>query len=242
MGSQNVEQGNVEFEIDFAAMIRLLFRNLKWILAAALVVAVLAGVYALIDDTTADEPTYHATASVYTMPTIVSTEEGSFLSWETYCLADFLELATSRVVLESAIETASLDTTYEDLLAVLTAGYKTDTSIMDVTVLAKDATFAVEASNAIANALSDYIALLLNAQSPEVIEFATEERVILTAAEFEEAATAEVRLYVILGASVGFCLMAGFFVLCYAIDPNYRTLGDTKKCIARVAAALKDPE
>lgn len=158
---------NDAIEIDLYELFRAYIDNIKYILIAFLVGAVLLfGVsYFVID------PTYQSTAKMY----VVSSSGSSYIDISDLNLgdqltADYESLIVGRPVLSQVIDNLKLKMSENDLKGMLTITNPSDTRIIEITATSKDPREAGRIANEVMNVAIDYLPETMDTVSPNVAE------------------------------------------------------------------------
>lgn len=155
-----------EYEIDLLELLYRLLEKAKWIAAAAIVGAVLAGLITAFAIT----PLYEATAKLYVMNSDDAAINLSDLQIGTYLTADYQEVFNNWHVHERVIERLSLPYNYDEITDMLTVTNPKDTRVLYITVRAEDAQLAKQIADAYASVAREFIAATMDAKEPNLFE------------------------------------------------------------------------
>lgn len=143
-----------------------LIEKMKWIIAAALIGALLAGVYTVFGIT----PMYTATSKLYVMNANDAAINLSDLQIGTYLASDYKEVFKIWHVHEMVIEKLGLPYSYEQLSGMLTITNPSDTRILYITVSSPDPDEAKSIADTYAQVSKEFIAKSMESEEPNVIE------------------------------------------------------------------------
>jgi capsular polysaccharide biosynthesis protein len=187
-----------------------------WILLLSLAVgALLAGLYTKFFVT----PQYQASSELYIWSKTTSITSLTDLQIGSQLTEDFQILATSRPVVEQVIENLGLDTTYEELVNIVTVS-DLGTRILKITVTHPDPQLAADISNEMAEALRDRVAEVTNSDRPTTVENA----VVPT-----KKSSPSMSKNVAIGGLLGLILSGGIIVLLYLMDDTIKTNEDVER-------------
>ena len=166
----NEQMKDGEIEIDLMEIFRVLLKNV-WVLILCLILgASLAfGATKLLVT-----PKYQASAMIY----ILSKSDGktgvssySDVQIGQQLIQDFETLATTRTVVENVISELELDTTYEQLVSMITISDPSNT-ILKITVENEDPVLAKDIANAMSDATATHIAEVMVTDKPTTVDVA----------------------------------------------------------------------
>lgn len=208
-------ENNDEIEIDLREVFHVLWRKL-WALILFLVVgACIAGAATMLMT-----PQYQATSTIYMFSKETDLSSLTSLQIGSQLTADYEKLATSRPVVEKVIQQLGLDMTYEDFVSMIQINNPTDTHMLTVTVTSTDPQQAANISNTLANALSDRVEEVIDTDRPNMVE----EAVVP-----QNASSPSLKKNVVIGAVLGFVLVAAVILVQYFLDDTIQTEEDVTK-------------
>lgn len=159
-----------EIEFDLRALFGAIRKNIVVIIlaaAAAAIISYLATVLFII-------PTYDSTTKIYVLNTQdnnASTVTYSDLQSSTQLTKDYMELVTTRPVLEEVISSLNLDNiTYEQLKKKITVSTATDGRIISITATDNDPQMAKSIADEVRNSVSAQIMQVMNVEAVNVVE------------------------------------------------------------------------
>lgn len=218
MEKTDLAQLSVEHDedvIDLREVFHVLWRKL-WALILFLVVgACIAGAI-----TMTITPQYQATATLYMFSKETDLSSLTSLQIGAQLTADYEKLATSRPVVNKVIQQLNLDMTYSQLAGMIQINNPTDTHMLTVTVTSTDPQQAADISNTLANALSDRVEEVIDADRPNTVE----EAVVP-----QNASSPNLKKNVMIGALAGFVLAAAVILIHYFLDDTIQTEEDVTK-------------
>ena len=215
----NQQKTNVN-EIDLLALCRALLK--KW---QMLVLVALCGAVLMLNYTEfLVKPTYTSTTKVYIM-TKYNSEQSSVttsdLSISAQFTEDYMDLVKSRTVIEGVISTLDLNYSYEKLAGNVSASATSNSSrILNISVVDTDPKLAMEIANEIREMVSAQITETTGADAVNVVEYAN-----LPTSKTSPSLMKNC----IIGALVGFVIMAAIIVVEYLMDDSIKTVDDVEK-------------
>lgn len=205
-----------EYEIDLLELLYRLIEKAKWIAAAAILGAVLAGLFTAFAVT----PLYEATAKLYVMNSDDAAINLSDLQIGTYLTADYREVFNNWHVHERVIERLGLSYSYEEIADMIKITNPSDTRVLYITVTAEDAQMAKQIADAYASVAREFIAATMDTREPNLFEEA-----LLPSYPASPSMTKNVLLGLIACAGVA-CLV---IVVQFLLDDRIRTSDDLEK-------------
>ena len=218
-----------EITIDLKEIWFLFLNKLKWILVAALVGAVLMGLFSVF----VQGPSYQSTSKMY----IVSSSSDSLvnlseLQLSTNLTADYKALVTSRPMLEQVIENLNLDTKPETLKKMISVTNPSGTRILEIAVTADDPILSKQIANELMYVSKPWLAEVMSSHEPNIIEEALAGRKISSVAK-----------QAVIGAVVAAVVFFAFCVLAYLMNDTVRSAEEFERYfgIVPLAAIPDDP-
>ena len=215
-----MNQTDDEKEIDLLALFRALLKRWQMILLVAMCGAVLMLNYTEY----MVKPKYTSTTKVYIM-TKYNSESSSVttsdLSISAQFTEDYMDLVTSRTVIEGVISTLDLDYSYERLSKSVSASATSNSSrILNISVVDSDPKLAMDIANAIREMVSAQITETTGADAVNVVEYAN-----LPTSKTSPSLSKNC----IIGFAVGFVIMAAIVVVEFLMDDSIKTVDDVEK-------------
>ena len=203
-------------EVDLVELFFALLANWKALLLGLLVGAVLFGAY----QSFFIKPTYKATTQLYitSNDSVISLQD---LQIGAALTEDYKEIITSRSVLNQVIEDLGLNTTYKALGSHISVTNPSSTHIIETSVTTTDLVLSRNIANDLLNVSIDRIYQVIGTNEPSIIDYSQAEAV--------EDATPGFRRYVVMGAIVGFLLVAAIIVIRVLSNTTLRTDEDIEK-------------
>ncbi len=203
-----------EIEIDLREMF-LALKKIVWILLTAIVFAGASGLITKFAMT----PIYSSTAQLY----VVS--KGGFsqltdLTMGTQLTQDYMVIVKTRPVLEQVIADLKLDMDYKELENKITVENPSDTRIMQITITDKDAALAQSITQDLAEVTAKTVAEKMDVKSPTIIE---------KAYKADKPDSPSLKKNVLIGAVLGFILMAAAIVIQYLMNDTILKEEDIEK-------------
>lgn len=214
----NQEEWNEEeMEIDLLDLLYVLLDKWHYLLVCLLAGALLFNAFAFFGI----EPTYESTAKLY----VVSASDDSVINLNdlnlgTSLASDYEELILSYPVLDEVIEDQNLDMSTEDLKKLYTLNNPSDTRILEITATTTDPQLSADLAEALAEAAVDYLPETMSTLAPNIAQHA---RVA------DHKAAPSYMKFTLLGAAIGFILMAAFLIARYLMDDTIHTAEDMEK-------------
>ena len=204
-----------EIEIDLRELFLALKKKIAWILAAAVIFAGAAGLITKFAMT----PIYSSSAQLYVMSK-GGISQLTDLTMGTQLTQDYMVIVKTRPVLEQVIDDLKLDMDYKDLENKITVENPTDTRIMQITVTDKDPETARQITQDLAEVTSKTVAEKMDVKSPTIIE---------KAYKAENPDSPSLKKNVLIGAMLGFILMAAAIVIQYLMNDTILKEEDIEK-------------
>ena len=204
-----------EIEIDLRELFLALKKKIAWILLTAFIFAGAAGLITKFAMT----PIYSSTAQLY----VVSKgglSQLTDLTMGTQLTQDYMVIVKTRPVLDKVIEDLHLDMDYKELGDKITVENPSDTRIMQITVTDKDSEVAREITQDLAEVTSKTVAKKMDVKSPTIIE---------KAYKAEQPDSPSLKKNVLIGAVLGFILMAAAIVIQYLMNDTILKEEDIEK-------------
>lgn len=204
-----------EIEIDLRELFLALKKKIVWILLTTFIFAGAAGLITKFAMT----PIYSSTAQLY----VVSKgglSQLTDLTMGTQLTQDYMVIVKTRPVLDKVIEDLHLDMDYKELGNKVTVENPSDTRIMQITVTDKDPEVAKEITQDLAEVTARTVAKKMDVKSPTIIE---------KAYEAEEPDSPSLKKNIVIGALLGFILMAAAIVIQYLMNDTILKEEDIEK-------------
>lgn len=204
-----------EIEIDLRELFLALKKKIAWILLTAVVFAGAAGLITKFAMT----PVYSSSAQLYVMSK-GGISQLTDLTMGTQLTQDYMVIVKTRPVLEQVIEDLHLDMDYKELGSKITVENPSDTRIMQITVTDKDPEVAKDITQDLAEVTADTVAKKMDVKSPTIIE---------KAYKAENPDSPSLKKNVVIGALLGFILMAAVIVIQYLMNDTILKEEDIEK-------------
>lgn len=222
------EQNEKEIEIDLVEIFHLLLRKLAIIILCGVIGVVVAGAYTKLLIT----PQYESTSALYILPTEtenVSMQDIQVGSWLT---KDFQELALSRPVIESVIDTLHLDMEYGTLKSMITVENPEDTRFLKIKVRCSDPKKAQAIAEEMSSSVAEHVVKIMDMEEPAIAEKASLP---------DGPVSPSLPKNVVLGGLLGAILAAAVVVIRFLMDDTIKDAEDVKKYLElNVLATLPD--
>lgn len=207
-----------ENTIDLLELFMELFGRLHILLLAGIVTALLA----LIGTKVFITPMYKSTTSVYVLSKQDQNAAVTYtdLQTGTQLTKDYMELVTTRPVLEQVISVLNLDMETEELEKCITVETKEDTRIFSISVVNEDPQVACDMANALREAVGIQIMQVMDADSVNTVEDGNLPK---------KPDSPSLMKNVALGGMLGMFLAAAFIILIYILDDTIKTPADVEQ-------------
>lgn len=208
---------NDELTIDLGELFSVLLSRAHVIILAGIVLAMAAFAGTKIFIT----PKYTSSTSMYMLVKADNTAglTNSDLQTGTQLTQDYMELVTSRSVMEKVISVLNLDMTSEELAGSVTAENKTNTRILTIYVENEDPKLAQQIADEIRDAVSTKIGDVMEIDAVNTIEEASLPTSPSSPSTMKNTA---------IGGMLGILLAAGIFVLIFILDDTIKTPDDVE--------------
>lgn len=213
---EKLQKRNEEMEIDLLEIANVLLRKL-WVLVLCLILgaaAAFGGTKLLIT------PQYTATSMIYILSESTSITSLTDLQLGTSLTGDFIALSKSRPVVEQVIKKLDLDTDYGTMVNNIVIENPADTHLLKISATNPDPELAAEISNAMAEAVKEQIAEVMNTDKPNTVENA-----IVPGAP----SSPNVKKNTVMGGMLGAMAAAAVIILLYMLDDTIKNEDDVKK-------------
>ena len=204
-----------EIEIDLRELFLALKKKIVWILLTAIVFAGASGLIT------------KSTAQLY----VVSKgglSQLTDLTMGTQLTQDYMVIVKTRPVLEQVIADLKLDMDYKELEKKITVENPSDTRIMQITITDKDAALAQSITQDLAEVTAKTVAEKMDVKSPTIIE---------KAYKADKPDSPSLKKNVLIGAVLGFILMAAAIVIQYLMNDTILKEEDIEKYLGIITLA-----
>lgn len=208
---------NDEITIDLSELLRVLWSKLHIIILTGILVALFAYVGTKLFIT----PTYTSSTKVYVLTRQNGNENITYtdLQTGTQLLKDYMELATSRPVLEQVIAELDLDIETEELQEMITTESQDDTRIFSISVECENPKKAKEIVDALREAVGSQITKIMAADAVNTVEEGNLPK---------EPSSPNLKRNVLVGGILGMLLAMTIIVCIYIMDDTIKTPDDVK--------------
>ncbi len=166
IGASRMTAESDEMEVDMVALLYRLIEKLKWIIAAALLGALLAGIYTANFVT----PLYKASSTLYVVNPSDSAIDLTALSLGDKLAADYVQVFKIWHVHEKVISSLGLPYSYRQLQNMLNVTSIANTRMIKITVTSPDPQEAYNIAMAYAEFASAFIEAKMETDKPNIIE------------------------------------------------------------------------
>lgn len=207
---------NDEIEIDLKEICYVLLDKIWWIIATAIICALVTGLYTI----SLVKPVYSSTSTLYILTQSTSITSLADIQLNTQLTKDYVVLATSRPVVNKVIEELNLDMSYEEFVSHVTVGNPTDTRILSLTVENHDAYLVKQIVDCLTRVVSERVAEIMETDSPNIVESG----VIAT-----DPKSPSLKKNVIIGGLFGGFVICGAIVAMFLMNDNIKSSEDLER-------------
>ncbi len=194
-----------ELEIDLLALMYRLIEKLKWLIAAGLLGALLAGLYTAFLAT----PLYESTSKLYVINAKDNAIDLTSLNMGDKLAADYVQVFDNWHVHEKVISSLNLPYNYKEIRGMLEVSVPTNTRIIEIKVTSDDPLEAKNIAMAYAEFAPAFIEAKMETDRPNIFE---EARVA------EKPSSPSMVKNVVLGCLLAGILAAGIVVVQFIVD------------------------
>lgn len=205
-----------ESEIDLIELFYRLMENLKYIILATIVGALVMAIYSFYIAT----PLYESTAKLYVLNSDDSVVNLSDLQIGSYLAADYQEVFKTWEVHEKVVSNLNLSYTYTQLQSMLTVSNPSNTRILYITIKSSNKDEAALLANEYADVVREYISETMSTEMPNILSTAL--------AQNNHVSPNRTR-NVLLGAVLGALLAMAVIVVRFMLDDKIRSTDDILK-------------
>jgi capsular polysaccharide biosynthesis protein len=206
----------VENEVDLLELFYELIKNIKYIILAAVVCTIVAGVYTIYFVT----PMYEAMAKLYVMNSGESAINLSDLQIGTYLASDYQEVFKTWEVHEMVAQNLGLDYSYTEMQSMLSVSNPKDTRILYISVKSDDPKEAAAIANEYATVAKKYISTTMATEEPNVLSVALEPTIPVSPSKTRN---------IFLGFFVGALAAIAVIVIRFIMDDKIKSTEDIQK-------------
>lgn len=212
-------------EIDLLGLFYRLIEKIGYIIAAACVGVVIAGVYGFFIAT----PMYEATSQLYVLNPQDSAINLSDLQLGTYLAEDYQAVFETWEVQEMVLQNLDLPYTREKLQGMLSVTNRSETRILYITVTSPDPQEAADIANEFASVAGKYISDMMLTEEPSMLSKALPP---------ERPVSPRKKLAVFLGGLLGGLLMGLIVTVQFLADDKIKTAEDIRRYTGKSTLAL----
>lgn len=205
-----------EMEIDLLELFYRLLENAKYIIACALIGALIMGVYSFV----LVRPTYEATSMLYVLSSSDSAINLSDLQIGSYLTNDYQEVFETWEVREMVIRNLGLPYDKDELADMITISNPNDTRVLHITVESKSPQEAQAIANELATVARNYISEVMETDAPSVFSQALLPK---------EPVAPRKKLNVAIGFMIGAMIMVAVVTVRFIMDDKIKTADDIRR-------------
>lgn len=153
-------------EIDILDIFRHLRKYLTWIIICGIIGGMVAGITTKLTE----NDMYESTSKLFVQSSTSSFSSLTDLQFGSQITNDYMELVTTRPVVESIIEELELDMTYDAVVACVEFTNSSNTRVLKITVTLEDPKLAKRLANAFARATSKQVSEIMGTTEPVIVE------------------------------------------------------------------------
>lgn len=221
----NPTEDSAELEIDLLELGYEILDKMKYVILAAILGIILAGVYTF----QIAVPQYQAVAKLYVLNSNDSVVNLSDLQLGNYLASDYTELFKTWEVKEMVRRNLGLSYTYEELEKKIEVSNPSNTRILCITATSSDPQEAVALANEYATVVSDYVSRVMAAERPNVLSEA-----ILP----DHPVSPSKAKNLIIGMLIGLVLSIGIISVRFLMDDSIKSVDDVEKYIGLPVLAI----
>ena len=213
-----LSQSSSEIAIDLVELGYEILDKLKYVILAAIVGILIAGVYTF----QFAVPQYQAVSKLYILNSNDSVVNLSDLQLGNYLASDYTEMFKTWEVKEMVRRNLNLSYSYNQLDSMVKVSNPSNTRILYITATSADPQEAVDLANEYATVISDYVARIMATERPNMLSEA-----ILP----EHPISPSKARNLILGMMVGLMLSVGLIVVRFVLNDSIKSVEDVEKYI-----------
>lgn len=210
---------NEEMEIDLLELFFYLLRRWKQLLLGIIAGVFIAGAYTYLQT-----PVYQSEAMLYILSKTTSITSVTDLQLGNELSADFVVIATSKPVLDTAIETVEdnvgVTLTREEVKSMISVANKEDTRCLVISATSEDPELACELANAVTDATASQMASIMKSDPPTTVE-----RAEVETEPVDNGLTKNVGM----GGIIGFLIVAIICIIPFLTNDRIKTPEEVEK-------------
>ena len=212
------ETNEEQYEIDLLELFYRLIENVKYIIAAAMLGAVLAWLYT----TLLVEPLYTATSKLYLINTGSTVISVSDLQIGNYLASDYQEVFKNWHVHDMVIDRLNLPYSYKQLSSMVSVTNPSNTRVLYIRVTSPSPDEAKLMADTYAEVAKEFISTTMDAREPNVFEEALKPT---------SPSSPSKRRNLLIGFVIGFLIACGIITIRYLMDDKIHSSEDIEKYI-----------
>ena len=213
-----LSQSGTAIEIDLVELGYEILDKLKYVILAAIIGILIAGVYTF----KFVVPQYQAVSKLYILNSNDSVVNLSDLQLGNYLASDYTEMFKTWEVKEMVRRNLNLSYTYTQLDSMVKVTNPSNTRILYITATSADPQEAVDLANEYAVVISDYVARIMATERPNMLSEA-----ILP----ENPISPSKARNLILGMMIGLVLSVGLITVRFVMNDSIKSVDDVEKYI-----------
>lgn len=213
------EKQNEELEIDLLELFFLLLKKWKMLLLGLIIGGVLAGGFTYLKT-----PVYQSESMLFILSKTTSITSVADLQLGSELSSDFVVIATSKPVIDTAIEKVKKENditlTREEVLDMVAVTNKEDTRVLVITATSEDPELACTLANAVTEATASQMASIMKSDPPTTVERAEVE---------EKPVDRGLTKNTAVGAIIGFLIVAILYIIPFVLNDRIKSAEDVEK-------------
>ena len=216
---------NDEIEIDLVELIQVLWSKALIILLTTIIAAMATGLTSKF----LLKPVYSSTTKLYVLSKSTSLTSFADIQIGTSLTQDYMEMITSRPVVQTVIDNLNLDLLYEEMLEKVTVENPSNTRFLCITIEDNDPVIAKEIADEFAIVSISRISEVMETDEPNVVEegYASEYPI-----------RPNILKNTVIGAAVGFFFACAVIVVLHLMDDTIKSSDDLERYLGLNTLAL----
>lgn len=216
---------NDEIEIDLVELMQVLWSKALIILLTTIIAAMATGLTSKF----LLKPVYSSTTKLYVLSKSTSLTSFADIQIGTSLTQDYMEMITSRPVVQTVIDNLNLDLLYEEMLEKMTVENPSNTRFLCITIEDNDPVIAKEIADEFAMVSISRISEVMETDEPNVVEegYASEYPI-----------RPNILKNTVIGAAVGFFFACAVIVVLHLMDDTIKSSDDLERYLGLNTLAL----
>ena len=222
---QNQTFNNDEIEIDLVELMQVLWSKALIIILTTIIAAMATGLTSKF----LLKPVYSSTTKLYVLSKSTSLTSFADIQIGTSLTQDYMEMITSRPVVQTVIDNLNLDLLYGEMLEKMTVENPSNTRFLCITIEDNDPVIAKEIADEFATVSISRISEVMETDEPNVVEegFASEHPIRPNTLK-----------NTVLGGAVGFFFACAVIIVLHLMDDTIKSSDDLERYLGLNTLAL----